>query len=306
MNRTYALITGILLLTFGAFAQSAAPAKNNQEKDQTFTFIEKLPTTNAPRTEDLHFVDLMAETKTIKNAPYTADEVTESTQILSDGNRIVKKTTASVARDGQGRTRREESGIALGGLRGNGPKIVTIYDPVAHAQYVFQPGDPSASGAVTRSLGEGAGTGVGSGSEFPHGFPQKVRVFNLSRNDATGNVEYGTTNERGTRTYFTVEERPEADDVKRESLGTQVIDGITAEGTRETRTIPAGAIGNEKPIVITVERWTSPDLQTVILSKRNDPRFGETVYKLTDITRGEPDPSLFQPPGNVKKAIPVR
>src|SRR5215467_10030602 len=122
MNRTYALIAVILLLTFGAFAQSSAPAGNNQEKNQTFTFIEKLPTTNAPRTEDLHFVELMAETKTIKNAPYTANEVTESTQILSDGNRIVKKTTASVVRDSQGRTRREESGIAIGGLRGNGPK----------------------------------------------------------------------------------------------------------------------------------------------------------------------------------------
>jgi hypothetical protein len=72
---------------------------------------------------------------------------------------------------------------------------------------------------------------------------------------------------------------------------------------RDTRTIPAGAIGNEKPIAITSETWTSPDLQMVVLSKRNDPRFGETVYKLTEITRGEPDPSLFQIPSSAKKEL---
>jgi hypothetical protein len=81
-----------------------------------------------------------------------------------------------------------------------------------------------------------------------------------------------------------------------EDLGTQVIEGVTALGTRVTTTIPAGAIGNEQPIQITSERWYSPDLQTVVLSKLNDPRIGETTHKLTNITRGEPDPTLFQVP----------
>jgi hypothetical protein len=304
MKKIWLAITGSLLLSGAIIAQNP-PQGNNTEKDQTFTFIETLPNTNAPRPEDIQFVTLLAVNETVKNAPYTAREITESTQLLSDGNRIVNKTVASVARDSEGRTRREEEGFALGGLQASGPKIVIINDPVAHAQYTFLPRDSSASGAVVLHSGEGAGVGVGSGGEFPHGFPKKVKVFNLSKS-ATGTTEYGATNERGTKTYFTVVEKPEADDAKHESLGSQVIEGVAAEGTRETRTIPAGKIGNEKPIVITVETWTSPDLQAVVLSKRNDPRFGETVYKLTDIVRGEPDPSLFQPPGSVKKVTPVK
>ena len=83
---------------------------------------------------------------------------------------------------------------------------------------------------------------------------------------------------------------------KTESLGTQTIGGVFAVGTRTTRTIPAGEIGNERPLEITSEVWTSPDLQMVVMSKRNDPRIGETVYRLTNIQRAEPDPSLFQIP----------
>ena len=149
--------------------------------------------------------------------------------------------------------------------------------------------------------GEGIGVGVG----IPGGaLKPKVRTFTMSKGDGVHSVEFDTTNERGTKTYVTVEDKGEETEVKHESLGTQTIEGVTAEGTRDTRTIPAGAIGNERPIVITSETWTSPDLQMVVLSKRNDPRFGETVYKLTKITRGEPDPALFQAPGNLKKVFP--
>src|SRR6185437_10853306 len=92
----------------------------------------------------------------------------------------------------------------------------------------------------------------------------------------------------------------EQDEIKTESLGKQEVGGVTSEGTRVTRTIPAGAIGNEQPIQITVETWTSPELQTVVLQKRNDPHFGETVFRLTNINRSEPDPALFQVPANFK------
>jgi len=87
-----------------------------------------------------------------------------------------------------------------------------------------------------------------------------------------------------------------APDAKTESLGKQTIEGVEAEGTRITTTIPAGQIGNEQPIQIVSERWFAPDLQTFVLTKRNDPMAGETVYKLSNITRADPDPSLFQVP----------
>jgi hypothetical protein len=87
---------------------------------------------------------------------------------------------------------------------------------------------------------------------------------------------------------------------KTESLGKQVIEGVEAEGTRSTITIPAGKIGNDRPIVIVAERWYSPALQTVVLSKHSDPRIGETVYRLTNINRSEPPRSLFELPADYR------
>ena len=83
-----------------------------------------------------------------------------------------------------------------------------------------------------------------------------------------------------------------------EALGKQSVEGIEAEGTRTTVTIPAGALGNERPILIVSERWYSAELQTVVMTKHSDPRFGETTYRLTNISRSEPDHSLFEVPSD--------
>ncbi len=45
----------------------------------------------------------------VKGAPYSGNAVTDTTQTLADGNRIVNHTTAAVYRDGEGRERREQS-----------------------------------------------------------------------------------------------------------------------------------------------------------------------------------------------------
>lgn len=99
---------------------------------------------------------------------------------------------------------------------------------------------------------------------------------------------------------FAFSRNPASDDaeVNKESLGTQTIEGVQAEGTRVTFTIPAGKIGNERPIVTVNERWYSAELQTVVMSKNSDPRMGETTYRLTNIVRSEPDPGLFQVPAD--------
>jgi hypothetical protein len=81
-----------------------------------------------------------------------------------------------------------------------------------------------------------------------------------------------------------------------EHLGRQIVEGVEAEGTRSTTTIPAGQIGNELPLTIVSERWFSPELKVLILSRQTDPRFGETTYRLTNIVRAEPSPDLFEPP----------
>jgi hypothetical protein len=83
-----------------------------------------------------------------------------------------------------------------------------------------------------------------------------------------------------------------------ESLGVKTIEGVTAEGTRLTRTIPAGVAGNANPIVITTERWYSPDLQLTVLETHSDPRFGASTFQLTNIVRSEPDPTVFAIPSD--------
>jgi len=89
-------------------------------------------------------------------------------------------------------------------------------------------------------------------------------------------------------------------DAKKESLGTQSMEGLRVEGTRSTITIPAGEMGNELPIKVVSEQWYSPDLQTNIMTKHSDPRFGDTVYRLTHITRTEQNQSLFEVPQGYK------
>jgi hypothetical protein len=91
-----------------------------------------------------------------------------------------------------------------------------------------------------------------------------------------------------------------------ESLGAQTVNGVQADGTRRTRTIPAGAIGNVSAIQIVQETWFSPDLQVPVLVKVTDPRSGVTVRELTNINPTEPDAALFQTPAgySILRAAP--
>lgn len=87
---------------------------------------------------------------------------------------------------------------------------------------------------------------------------------------------------------------PASGQEKTESLGKQTIEGVEAEGVRITVTIPTGQIGNDRPIEIVSERWEATELKVVVLSKHKDPRFGETIYRLTNINRAEQPKSLFE------------
>ena len=108
------------------------------------------------------------------------------------------------------------------------------------------------------------------------------------------------------KTYFKVSylqnsplpPRDEPQNAKKESLGKQTIEGVEAEGTRTTIEIPAGQIGNDKPIFIVTEKWFAPELQTVVLSKHTDPFIGEVIFRLSNIKLGEPAPELFKVPAN--------
>lgn len=255
-------------LIWSAVAVLAASPALAGEPDQLF-FFQTLRPGHGPGGPPIDHVMVLGaeegfELNTVKGAPYQADAVTEVVQTLADGNRISRRTTASVARDSEGRVRRESRLAGLGPLpAGEGPQLVFVHDPVARTGFVLH-----ADEKVARRL-----------AHPPDGA------------HAAGAPEPGPG--RGMRMRRHEKPFPEG---KSQDLGTQTIEGVEAQGSRMTHTIPAGEIGNEKPLQIVRERWYSPELQTVVMSRSSDPRIGETTYRLTNIQRGEPDHSLFEIP----------
>jgi len=223
------------------------------------------------------------EGKVVKGAPYKAEAVTEITQSLADGNRIARKITSAVSRDSEGRTRRASNLAALGPLAPHdAPHLVFIQDPVAGTAYVLEPDSHTAR---KLTLPGGGGPGPRPEAAGHDGGAAGIRG------------RFGRPHEMGEGKW----------EKQTENLGTQTLEGLETTGTRTTVTIPAGAIGNEKAITIVSERWFSPELQAVMLSTHRDPRFGETTYRLTGVTRGEPDKTLFEVPSDytVREGPPV-
>jgi hypothetical protein len=202
--------------------------------------------------------------KVVKGAPFSAVAVSESTQTLADGNQITRKTQTNLYRDSQGRFRKEVTLPAIGLLAASGQphSLVMINDPVAGANYVLE-----ADEKIARKM------------------------------PGPGRMGGGPKGGNGDVVYRDFKKAPDAS-VKKDSLGTQVINGVSAEGTRFTRTIAAGEIGNVKPITVVSERWYSADLQMEVKSTHSDPRFGETTYTLTSVQRQEPAASLFTVPSD--------
>ncbi len=212
--------------------------------------------------------------RVVKNAPYSADIVTESTQVLPDGNHIRQSTTVRVYRDSEGRTRREQSLRTLNGLAPNAnlPQVVFINDPVAGENYALNAEDKTANRTVWAPRGGQAG----QRGMMPRG------------------------QGRGPDGAGPMRERRQNPNVKVESLGKQTVEGVVADGTRTTMTIPAGEVGNEQAMQVVSEVWYSAELQAVVLSKRTDPRSGEHITRMTNVTRAEPARSLFEVPSDFK------
>jgi hypothetical protein len=213
--------------------------------------------------------------RTVTGSPYSAMEVRESTQVLANGNVITNRTTSNIYRDSSGRTRTEMTMPARGpaGAQSTPTTIVTIHDPVAGVIRTLDSQNKTYREVAVR---QGPGRG---GNANPAG-----RAFG-PRGGANGaNTSAVTRTPRTDPNTVTV------------TLPSQTVNGVQATGTRVTRTIPAGQIGNAQAIQILHETWTSPELKEPVMVRISDPRSGTTTRQLTNITRGEPDPALFQAP----------
>jgi len=318
MKRKWSLFAGILASVLALSAISAF-GQEKQVVVQRDVVVQGPGGPEGAPQPDHNFVFVSSEMnfdgKLVKGAPYSAQAVTETTQTLGDGNRIINKSTAALYRDSEGRTRREQTLRAIGpfATAGEAPQTIFINDPVAGVNYALD-----SKSMVARKM-------LPMKFEFKFNpTPDGVKT-NVGPNKVSGDrIEVRTAIEGAEAKKVWVEgnHQPEVflrtapppppgleaggmvmewhsgseKRGKTESLGKQTIEGVEVEGTRNVTTIPAGEIGNERAIEIVFERWYSPELQTVVMTRHTDPRFGETSYRLTNISRDEPARSLFEVP----------
>lgn len=219
----------------------------------------------------------------VLDAPFSAKMIIESSERMPDGSLTNKTTTSLIYRDSKGRTRRDWLPEILSSTTAD-PTRSVIHDAVAGFTYELDHRAASAKQSILVRSRTRTPADMEAAAKQAAG---RSQILPVPTTIGTGNALQPTT-ANNSRVN------------KPESLGSQNIEGILAEGTRLKVTLPAGKIGNDKPVEIAVERWYAPGLQTVILVKRTDSRTGETTYRLTDINRNEPAAALFTVPSNYK------
>jgi hypothetical protein len=236
-----------------------------------------------------------ADAQVVKGKPYSADTTTETVQTLADGNHIVHRTVSKIYRDSDGRTRREQT---FGNVDPEHPSQhevkVFIDDPVNGTAFVLDPGSKSVDSLLQRKRTfvydrkaeeEAKGTILKDREDALEDGP--VRMMVKFRDEHSGDALAKVIPDEGR-------------EIVKEDLGARSIDGVDCTGTRQTITIPAGAIGNEKPISIVRETWFAPVISAVVESTTDDPRYGKTTYQLKNVQLNEPSRSMFEPPADFK------
>jgi len=200
----------------------------------------------------------------VANAPFTGVIVVERTVVSRNNGSVINlKTVRDVARDSQGRVYNVFRGLVPASESGTPPVVcVHFYDP------------------QTRS--------------YTYLYPQQkiymTGTVNHPSADEPVNLIASPTGSSAPLNQFTTQE----------DLGTQSMDGVSAHGVRVTQTIPAASSGTGNEIVLTDEYWYADDLHMNVVVKHNDPRTGSVTMSLTEVTRTDPDPSLFQIPDGYK------
>lgn len=236
---------------------------------------------------------LIAQTTSSAGNPYTAVKKTTIIQKLTDGTTINRENSITEARDSQGRTMVQNS---MAEMQGHNITHTNVMDPVARTHTFWMSQSKQATRIHMSDLRgpaqqSGPAMGLGSGSI---GAVSNVPTLSPTiRAEGTGTV---LTSGIVTATAGAVRDPNLRPETKTEKLGGKTIAGVYAEGTRLTVTYPVGFFGNDKPIIVFHERWMSSDLKLVLLSVDDDPRTGTRITEVTNLDRGEPNPSLFQVP----------
>ena len=240
--------------------------------------------------------------KVVAGAPYSGEGFTEAVQTLADGTRITNKHSKKVWRDSQGRTREETTLTMIGPWSSEGGgshKLITISDPIAKTTYMLDEKGktatrrkmPDREAMIAKMMAEARASGSEAILHERHEVvireraPSGTDAVMMPPPSGAGQVTF-TRAIRG------------AEGGREESLGTQVMEGLKVDGKRQTSTIKAGEIGNDRELTSVVERWNSAGLQVLIRMTTKDPQMGETTYRLTNLSRADPPAALFQIPAD--------
>ena len=285
---TIAITTGAFVFAIGAHGQALtiATQETPTQAAKQAAEIAFLRTTESGEGQEARQKIILelatADNQVVKGKPYAADTSTETVQALADGNRIVNRTVSKFYRDSQGRTRREQT---FGNVdpSNSSPHEMKIFidDPVNSTSYVVDPGEKSVRPMLRskKLIDEHE-----AGSNSPH-----LMIKVLDQREAGNGMP-----------VLTLPKLDEKHDIVKEDLGKRTIEGMECTGTQQTTTIPAGEVGNERPISIVTETWYAPAITAVVQSSTNDPRFGQTTYQLRNVQLSEQQRQLFEPPADYR------
>jgi hypothetical protein len=257
-----------LVLGSSCFFVPAAPGQT------TSAVVEQqlAPSAAHPITCKMPFGPAMSMMRSGSTAPYSGVREYSSVQTLADGTHIShKQGPEKMYRDSQGRIRTERA-FCIGTADSPDAALVEIRDPVSGFAYILD-----------------------TQSQIAHRFALQLRQSTSAPRAATNTSSAELPLKTAVPHLY-----PSRPSMTSESLGTQTMEGVSVEGLRTTEIIPEGFEDNDRPITVTRETWTSPELKIAVLTKHSDPRNGESTDRLTNIDLSEPALSLFQPPPGYK------
>lgn len=331
-----ALLAGLFAPALAEETQPAQPAQPAQPGDARGAMVFHFDSAHG----DARAGTVVMHLNTIKNAPYSAEMVTERQQNLADGNQIAERHTTMRYRDSAGRTREEVRGP-------DGQTVVTINDPVAGQSLVLRPqtrtaikiGRPGEEARIAAEAGRAAAQSAREQVEKMRkdGLLPSVERHKLADGSEEIIVKRVERADGQARERIQQDVRVQVSKVLAENsqamrqmqiqlapltrgafgdaqwaakattkdLGTREFEGVKAEGKLRSYEIPAGAIGNRNPIVVADETWYSPDLQVTVYTKHSDPRSGDFVFRLDKLRREEPPAALFSVPADYTVTDPL-
>jgi hypothetical protein len=247
------------------------------------------------------------DSKIVTGSPYSAVAIVETVRPLTDGNRIRFRAETLVYRDSEGRTRRETQ---------SKNREVFIVDPVESISYTLLP-DEKRVFRFSQPLKKRPVSDLSNARKLTDEELKNLKLKGSIEHSSSAEVEINgkkkTSSEVTKKSIY--EDDNQAPEAKRpdrssrsqtEQLGEKMIEGVRTTGQRTTLTIPVGEVGNELPIKVVTEHWYSPELQLQVMTRRSDPRDGETTYRLTRINRSEPDSALFRVPADYSFGKPAK